>query len=60
MREYANREDEPFQFEAHFDSFAAQRQYPIAFLQQSRVLQHAGDLADFLQLNGTLLTLTLP
>ena len=29
--------------------------YPIAFVQQSRVLQHLGDLADFLQLNRTLL-----
>ena len=55
VREYADRDDEPFQFEAHFDSFASQRAYPIAFVQQSRVLQHAGDLADFLQLNGTLL-----
>ena len=55
VREYADRADEPFQFEAHFDSFATQRAYPIAFVQQSRVLQHSGDLADFLQLNGTLL-----
>ena len=53
LQEYAEREDDPFQFEAHFDSFATQRAYPIAFVQQSRALQHAGDLADFLQLNGT-------
>ena len=53
LQEYADREDDPFQFEAHFDSFATQRAYPIAFVQQSRALQHAGDLADFLQLNGT-------
>ena len=55
LQEYAEREDDPFEFEAHFDSFARQRTYPIAFVQQSRALQHAGDLADFLQLNGTLL-----
>lgn len=60
LREYADRDDDPFQFEAHFDSFAAQREYPIAFVQQSHVLQHVGDLADFLQLdNGTLLRLHL-